>query len=131
MNNQLSTIPYSRAACTSARLDRVKARTSLMSTSFKIEPRRVANSSARAAERYGPTRPSNLARSSEVLKKLPDLPIIMDKANDVMTLITEGKFNPNTMAYKSLKNEELKLEIIRNKILSGFLILVIFAVIVF
>jgi len=70
-------------------------------------------------------------KASEILKKLPDLPIIMDKANDVMTLITEGKFNPNTMAYKSLKNEELKLEIIRNKILSGFLILVIFAVIVF
>ena len=55
----------------------------------------------------------------------------MDKANDVMTLISEGKFNPNTMAYHSLKNEELKLEIIRNKILGGVLILVIFAVIVF
>ena len=70
-------------------------------------------------------------KATEVLKKLPDLPIIMDKANDVMTLITEGKFNPNTMAYQSLKNEELKLEIIRNKILGGVLILVIFAVIVF
>ena len=70
-------------------------------------------------------------RASEVLKKLPDLPIIMDKANDVMTLISEGKFNPNTMAYHSLKNEELKLEIMRNKILGGILILVIFAVIVF
>ena len=70
-------------------------------------------------------------RASEVLKKLPDLPIMMDKANDVMSLMTEGKFNPNTMAYHSLKNEELKLEIIRNKILSGVLILVIFVVIVF
>jgi hypothetical protein len=56
---------------------------------------------------------------------------MMDKANDVMSLMTEGKFNPNTMAYHSLKNEELKLEIIRNKILSGVLILVIFVVIVF
>ncbi len=69
--------------------------------------------------------------TSEILKRLPDLPIIMDRANDVMTLIAEGKFNPNTMAYNSLKNEELKLEIIRNKILGGVLILVIFAVIVF
>jgi len=34
--------------------------------------------------------------ASEVFKRLPDLPIIMDKANDVMTLIAEGKFNPNT-----------------------------------
>jgi len=70
-------------------------------------------------------------KASEVLKKIPDLPDIMNKANDVMTLIAEGKFNPNTISYNSLKNEELKLEIIRNKILGGVLILVIFAVIVF
>ena len=69
--------------------------------------------------------------ASEVLKRLPNLPIIMDRANDVMTLITEGKFNPNTMAYQSLKNEELKLEIMRNKILGVVLVLVIFAFIVF
>jgi ubiquinone biosynthesis protein len=69
--------------------------------------------------------------ASEVLKRLPNLPIIMDRANDVMELIAEGKFNPNTMAYHSLKNEELKFEIMRNKILGGVLVLVIFAIIVF
>ena len=37
----------------------------------------------------------------------------------------------NTMAYHSLKNEELKLEILRNKILGGVLVLVIFSVMVF
>ena len=72
-----------------------------------------------------------LNKANEVLKRLPDLPIIMDKANDVMNLMTEGKFNPNTLAYQSLKNEELKLEIMRNKVLGGILILVIFVVIVF
>ena len=55
----------------------------------------------------------------------------MDRANDVMTLIAEGKFNPNTLAYRSLKEEELKLELIRNKILGGVLVLVIFVLIVF
>ena len=69
--------------------------------------------------------------ANEVLKRLPDLPIIMDRANDVMTLITEGKFNPNTLAYNSLREEKLKLELMRNKILGGVLILVIFAVLVF
>jgi len=69
--------------------------------------------------------------AAEVLKRLPDFPIIMDRANDVMTLIAEGKFNPNTIAYHTLKNEELKLEIMRNKILGGVLFLVIFALIVF
>ena len=48
-----------------------------------------------------------------------------------MTLITEGKFNPNTLAYKSLREEELKLELMRNKILGSILILVIFILIVF
>jgi len=69
--------------------------------------------------------------ASEILKKLPDLPIIMDKANDVMTLIAEGKFNPNTLSYRSLKEEELKLELMRNKVLGGVLVLVIFVLIVF
>ena len=69
--------------------------------------------------------------ASEIFKKLPDLPIIMDKANDVMTLIAEGKFNPNTLSYRSLKEEELKLELMRNKVLGGVLVLVIFVLIVF
>jgi len=69
--------------------------------------------------------------ASEVLKRLPDLPIIMDRANDVMSLMAEGKFNPNTLAYHSLREEELKLELIRNKILGGVLVLVIFALLVF
>ena len=69
--------------------------------------------------------------ASEVLKRLPDLPIIMDKANNVLTLLAEGKFNPNTLAYQSLREEELKLELMRNKILGGILILVIFILIVF
>jgi len=69
--------------------------------------------------------------ASEVLKRLPNLPEIMDKANDVMTLISEGKFNPNTLAYQSLREEKLKLDLFRNKILSVFLILVILLIIVF
>jgi ubiquinone biosynthesis protein len=69
--------------------------------------------------------------ASEVLKRLPDLPIIMDKANDVMSLLAEGKFNPNTLAYRSLREEELKLKLIRNKMLGGVLVLVIFVLLVF
>ena len=72
-----------------------------------------------------------ISEASEVLKRLPDLPIIMDRANDVMTLIAEGKFNQNTLAYRSLREEELKLELMRNKILGGVLILVIIVLIVF
>ena len=68
--------------------------------------------------------------ASEVIKKLPGLPIIMDRANDIMTLIAEGKFNPNNLSYRNLREEELKLELIRNKILGGVLVLVIFVLLV-
>ena len=69
--------------------------------------------------------------TSEILKKLPNFPVMMDRANDVMTLIAEGKFNPNNLSYRNLKEEELKLELIRNKILGGVLVLVIFVLLVF
>ena len=69
--------------------------------------------------------------ASEVIKRLPDLPILMDRANDVMTLMAAGKFNPNTLAYQNLREEELKLELMRNKIVGGVLVLVIFILIVF
>ena len=68
-----------------------------------------------------------------LLKYLKDYQIylLLWTANDVMTLIAEGKFNPNTLAYRSLREEELKLELMRNKILGGVLVLVIFVLIVF
>ena len=69
--------------------------------------------------------------TSEILKKIPNFPVMMDRANDVMTLIAEGRFNPNNLSYRNLKEEELKLELIRNKILGGVLVLVIFALLVF
>ena len=72
-----------------------------------------------------------LYNASEVLKKLPELPLIMDRANDVMNLIIEGKFNPNNLLYNTLREEELKLELMRNKVLGGILVLVIFTLLVF
>jgi len=69
--------------------------------------------------------------ASEVIKRLPDLPILMDRANDVMTLMAAGKFNPNTLSYQNLREEELKLELMRNKIVGGVLVLVIFILMVF
>ena len=55
----------------------------------------------------------------------------MDRANDVMNLIIEGKFNPNNLLYNTLREEELKLELMRNKVLGGILVLVIFTLLVF
>ena len=72
-----------------------------------------------------------ISNTSEVIKRFPELPKIMDKANEVISLIADGKLHPNTLAFHSLKEEELKMQIIRNKVLAGVLILVIFVMIVF
>ena len=69
--------------------------------------------------------------ASEILKRIPELPKIMDKANDAITLMAEGKFNPNSQNYHYLKEEELKLKLMRNKLFIGILIIVIFILIVF
>jgi len=72
-----------------------------------------------------------ISDTADALKGLPELPILMDRANNALKLLSEGKFSPNTMAYKSLKEEELKLELFRNKVLGGVLVLVILVLIVF
>ena len=69
--------------------------------------------------------------TSEVSIRLPDLPKIMDKANAVIDIIAEDKCNQNTFDYQSLREDELKLELLRNKLLSGILVLVILILIVF
>ena len=68
---------------------------------------------------------------SEVIKKLPDFPEIMDKANQALTMIAEGKISPNSKSYYSLKEEELKMKSFRNNLVVCFLILVIIILLVF
>jgi len=69
--------------------------------------------------------------ASEILKKFPELPKMMDKANEAITVIAEGKFNPNSKSYNELQEEELKLKLIRNKALIIILVIVIIILIVF
>jgi len=72
-----------------------------------------------------------IENASDVLKRLPELPKIMDKANEALTIIAEGKLSPNSASYYSLKEEELKMKLFRNNLISAFLVLVIFLLLVF
>ena len=69
--------------------------------------------------------------TSDVLKKLPEFPKIMDKANQALTMIAEGKLSPNSLSNYSLKEEELKIKLFRNNLISSFLVVVIFLLLVF
>ena len=72
-----------------------------------------------------------VTQSSEVFKKLPNFPEFIEKANDAITLIAEGKLNINNGNPDAFREEKIKLKLFRNNLIGLFLVLVIFILIVF
>ena len=69
--------------------------------------------------------------SSEILKRIPDFPNFMDKANYALQLLAEGKLNLGLRNNKGLEIEEMKLKNLRNNIIISFLGIVIAGLLVF
>ena len=69
--------------------------------------------------------------SSEILKRIPDLPNFMDKANYALQLLAEGKLNLGSKNKRGLEIEEMKLKNLRNNIIISFLGIVIAVLLVF
>jgi len=69
--------------------------------------------------------------SAEILKRVPDLPNFMDKANYALQLLAEGKLNLGLKNSKSLEAQEIKLKSLRNNIIISFLGIVIAILLVF
>ena len=69
--------------------------------------------------------------SSEILKRIPDFPNFLDKANYALQLIAEGKLNLGITNNKSLEIEQMKLKGLRNNIFISFLGIVIVILLVF
>ncbi len=74
---------------------------------------------------------SAIDTSSEILKRIPDLPDFMDKANHALQLIAEGKLNLVNSNNSSLEIERLKLKSFRNNVLISILGIVILSFVVF
>ena len=72
-----------------------------------------------------------LKDTSEVLKKLPELPQIMDKANQALTFFASGQIPQNSNAYSSLNEKKIELKSFKNQSIIGLLFLVILSIIVF
>ena len=72
-----------------------------------------------------------LKDSAEVLKKLPELPQIMEKANQALTFLASGQIPQNTNSYSAMKNKELEMKSFRNQSIIGLLLLVFIGFIVF
>ena len=55
----------------------------------------------------------------------------MDKANQALTMIAEGKISPKSSSYSSLKEAEAKMQKFKNNFIFSFLALVIIALLIF
>ena len=69
--------------------------------------------------------------SAEILKRIPDFPDFIDKANYALQLIAEGKLNLGVTNNRSLEIEQMKLRNFRNNIVITLLGVVILILIVF
>ena len=69
--------------------------------------------------------------STEVIKRLPELPEIMDKANQALTYLASGQIPENSNSYTALNDKKSEMVAFRNQSIIGLLLLVIFGLIVF
>jgi len=69
--------------------------------------------------------------STEVLKKLPELPEVMDKAYQALTYLASGKIPQNSNSYNELNIKKSEMTTFRNQTIIGLLLLVILGLLVF
>ena len=69
--------------------------------------------------------------SSEIIKRIPEFPDLMDKANYALQLMAEGKLNLGLRNNKNLEVEQIKLKNFKNNLIITFLGIVIVVLLVF
>ncbi len=72
-----------------------------------------------------------LQNTSEVIKRLPEFPEIMDKANQALTYLANGQIPQNSNSYMALNTKKNEMITFRNQSIIGLLVLVIFVLLVF
>jgi len=72
-----------------------------------------------------------LKNTTEVIKRLPEFPEVMDKANQALTFLASGQIPQNSVSYRSLNDKKSEMIAFRNQTFIGLLLLVIFALLVF
>ncbi len=69
--------------------------------------------------------------SAEIIKRIPDFPGLMDKANYALQLMAEGKLNVGLGNNRSLEIEQMRLKNFRNNSIIGIFSIVIVILLVF
>ena len=73
----------------------------------------------------------SLKSTTEVIKRLPDFPEIMDKANQALTFLASGQIPQNSNSFTALNEKRSEMTTFRNQSIVGLLLLVIFGLVVF
>ena len=72
-----------------------------------------------------------LNTSAEIIKRIPNFPDLMDRADYALKLMAEGKLNLGISNNRSLEIEQMKLKNFRNNIIISFFGIVIICLLVF
>ena len=72
-----------------------------------------------------------LKDSVDVIKRLPNLPEVMDKANQALTFLASGQIPQNSNSYNELNVKKSEMITFRNQTIIGLLLLVIAGLLVF
>ena len=72
-----------------------------------------------------------LKDSFDVIKKLPNLPEVMDKANQALTFLASGQIPQNSNSFNELNLKKSEIITFRNQTIIGLLLLVIAGLLVF
>ncbi len=72
-----------------------------------------------------------LQNTSEVIKRLPEFPEIMDKANQALTYLASGQIPQNSNSYNTFNAKKSEMIAFRNQSIIGLLVLVIIGLLVF
>ena len=72
-----------------------------------------------------------LKSTTEAIKRLPELPQIMDKANQALSFLASGQIPQSSKSYVALNEKKSEMIVLRNQTVIGLLLLVIIGLLVF
>jgi len=72
-----------------------------------------------------------LKNTTEAIKKLPELPEIMDKANQALSYLASGQIPESSNSFLALNEKKLEMITLRNQTTIGLILLVIIGLLVF
>ena len=73
----------------------------------------------------------SLKNTASAINKLPDLPEMMEKANQALTFLASGGIPQSSNSYSAFKDKQLELKSFRNQTIIGIIALVFFSILVF